>query len=199
MKECQDGEGGREMLSRSVFVQGMAFLSSLYDKIERVVQNDMIAEHWYVALSELDDETFKRAIYEVSKTHKFAPTIAEILDVAWNIQHPDTLTPEQAWEILYNDLHKYGFYKQPTYDNPILERAKNAISWEALCNVTTDQVSILRRQFIDIYKSLMETQKYAEVTNNGPKLKSLEELSKRLAQSKSFKQLGGGGNDEKNL
>ena len=33
--------------------------------------------------------------------------------------------------------------------------------------------------------------------NNGPKLKSLEELSKRLAQSKSFKQLGGGGNDEK--
>lgn len=187
------------MLSRSVFVQGMAFLSSLYDKIERVVQNDMIAEHWYVALSELDDETFKQAIYEVSKTHKFAPTIAEILDVAWNIKNPQTLTPEQAWEVLYNDLHKYGFYKQPTYDNPILERAKNAISWEALCNVTTDQVSILRRQFIDIYKSLMETQKYAEVTNNVPRLKSLEELSKRLAQAKAygFKQLGGGDGNEK--
>lgn len=186
------------MLDRQVFAQGMAFLASLYDKIERVTQDNIIAENWYMALSELDNETFKQAIYEVSKTHKFAPTIAEILDVAWNIQHPDTLTPEQAWEILYNDLHKYGFYKQPTYDNPILERAKNAISWEALCNVTTDQVSILRRQFIDIYKSLMETQKYAEVTNNGPKLKSLEELSKRLAQAKAcgYKQLGGGDGNE---
>jgi len=35
--------------------------------------------------------------------------------------------------------------------------------------------------------------------NNGPKLKSLEELSKRLAQAKAcgYKQLGGGDGNEK--
>ena len=185
------------MLSMEVFSQGMLFLATIYDKLERITTDSAIAKLWYNSLKDLDDEAFKYAVETIAKTSKFAPSIAEIREKAWEYRHPDTLTPEQAWEVLYNDLHKYGFYKQPTYDNPILERAKNAISWEALCNVTTDQVSILRRQFIDIYKSLMETQKYAEVTNNGPKLKSLEELSKRLAQSKAFKQLGGGDGNEK--
>lgn len=65
-------------------------------------------------------------------------------------------------------------------------------------HATADQMSVLRRQFIQIYTSLLETQKYAEITNNVTKLKSLEELSKRLAQAKAYgyKQLGGG-NDEK--
>jgi len=185
------------VLSMEVFSQGMLFLATIYDKLERITTDGAIAKLWYESLKDLDDEAFKYAVETIAKTSKFAPSIAEIREKAWEYRHPDTLTPEQAWEVLYNDLHRYGFYRQPTYDNPILERAKNAISWEALCNVTTDQVSILRRQFIDIYKSLMETQKYAEVTNNGPKLKSLEELSKRLAQSKSFKQLGGRDGNEK--
>ena len=184
-------------MSTEVFSQGMLFLATIYEKIERITTDGAIAKLWYESLKDLDDEAFKYAVETIAKTSKFAPSIAEIREKAWEYRHPDTLTPEQAWEVLYNDLHRYGFYRQPTYDNPILERAKNAISWEALCNVTTDQVSILRRQFIDIYKSLMETQKYAEVTNNGPKLKSLEELSKRLAQSKAFKQLGGGDGNEK--
>jgi len=40
---------------------------------------------------------------------------------------------------------------------------------------------------------------WAEVTNNVPRLKSLEELSKRLAQAKAcgYKQLGGGDGNEK--
>ncbi|NLH38315.1 MAG: hypothetical protein GX468_09335 [Thermotogaceae bacterium] len=185
------------MLSTEVFSQGMLFLATIYEKIERITTDGAIAKLWYNSLKDLDDDAFQYAVEAIAKTSKFAPSIAEIREKAWEYKHPDILTAEQAWEIIYNDLHKYGFYKQPTYDNPILERAKNAISWEALCNVTTDQVSILRRQFIDIYKSLMETQKYAEVTNNGPKLKSLEELSKRLAQSKSFKQLGGGDGNKK--
>ena len=182
------------MLSTEVFSQGMLFLATIYDKLERITTDSAIAKLWYESLKDLDDDAFQYAVETIVKTSKFAPSIAELRDKAWEYKHPDTLTAEQAWEIIYNDLHKYGFYKQPTYDNPILERAKNAISWEALCNVTTDQVSILRRQFIDIYKSLMETQKYAEVTNNGPKLKSLEELSERLAQAKAYgyKQLGGG-------
>jgi len=182
-----------------VFSQGMLFLATIYDKLERITTDGAIAKLWYESLKDLDDEAFKYAVDTIAKTSKFAPSIAEIREKAWEYKHPDTLTAEQAWEIIYNDLHKYGFYKQPTYDNPILERAKNAISWEALCNVTTDQVSILRRQFIDIYKSLMETQKYAEVANNGPKLKSLEELSKRLTQAKAYgyKQLGGGDGNEK--
>jgi len=184
------------VLSTEVFSQGMLFLATIYEKIERITTDGAIAKLWYESLKDLDDEAFKYAVETIAKTSKFAPSIAEIREKAWEYRHPDALTPEQAWEVLYNDLHRYGFYRQPTYDNPILERAKNAISWEALCNVTTDQVSILRRQFIDIYKSLMETQKYAEVTNNVPRLKSLEELSKRLAQSKSFKQLGGGDGNE---
>jgi len=191
---------GREvdnMLSEKVFVIGMAFLSSLFERIERITQDDTISKHWYVALSDLDDETFKKAIYEIAKTHKFAPTIAEILDVAWNIKNPDVLTPEQAWEIVYNDLHRYGFYKQPKYDNPILERAKNSISWDALCNATVDNIGVFRRQFMDIYSSLLGTQKYAEVTNDNSKLEAVEKLKKHLAQSEFSKQLGGGENDEK--
>lgn len=185
-------------MSTEVFSQGMLFLATIYEKLERITTDSAIAKLWYNSLKDLDDDAFQYAVETIAKTSKFAPSIAELRDKAWEYKHPDTLTAEQAWEIIYNDLHKYGFYKQPTYDNPILERAKNAISWEALCNVTTDQVSILRRQFMDIYRSLLETQKYAEVTNNGPKLKSLEELSKRLTQAKAYgyKQLGGGDGNE---
>lgn len=121
------------MLSMEVFCQGMLFLASIYEKLERVTTDSAIAKLWYNSLKDLDDDAFKYAVETIVKTSKVAPTIADIREKAWEYRHPDTLSPTEAWELLYNDLHRYGFYKQPTYDNPILERAKNAISWEALC------------------------------------------------------------------
>lgn len=172
------------MLSMEVFSQGMLFLATIYEKIERITTDGAIAKLWYNSLKDLDDDAFQYAVETIAKTSKFAPSIAEIRDKAWEYSHKEELTGEQAWEIVLRDVREKGWYREPRYENPILERAKNAITWEALCDISSEQLSILRRHFIDIYNEIRSTQKEAEVIGDRQKSGFLEQLNKRLTSQK---------------
>lgn len=172
------------MLSLEIYGSGMVLLGSVFEKINKVVENETVAEQWYRLLQDLTDDEFMYAVESILKTSKFSPTIAEIREKAWEYSHKEELTGEQAWEIVLRDVREKGWYREPKYENPILERAKNAITWEALCDISSEQLSILRRHFIDIYNEIRSTQKEAEVIGDRQKSGFLEELNKQLTAQK---------------
>lgn len=168
------------MLSRKTFIAGMAFLASLFERLERVTADKELAEMWYRALKDLSDEQFQYAVQILAKTSKFAPTIAEIREKATEFDKLE-LTPEEAWAIVYLDVRRCGYYHEPSYNDWKIEAAKNAIGWKSLCDMTEESKSVIRAHFMRIYESLRQRENAAKVTKSENIRRLIGELSFRLA------------------
>lgn len=159
------------MLDKKTFAVGIALLASVYEKLERITTDKFLCEQWYKMLADLSDEQFKYAIEVIVKTQKFSPTISEIREKALEYNNAE-LTAEEAWAVVYCDIHSRGYYNEPHYDDWKLEAAKNAIGWQTLCSMLEDDKNTIRAHFMRIYNSFRERQKQIETTQN-PKLQNL--------------------------
>lgn len=168
------------MLSKKIFAAGLAFLASLFERLERVTSDKQIAEMWYRALADLSNEQFQYAVQTLAKTSKFAPTIAEIREKAIEQDNLE-LTPEEAWAVVYLDIRARGYYNEPHYEDWKLEAAKNAVGWRTLCNMTEDTKPATRAHFMRIYESLRTRGNIAQVTKNENLKQLVGMLSYRLA------------------
>ncbi|MBB6061906.1 hypothetical protein HNP65_000328 [Thermosipho japonicus] len=160
------------MLSKKTFAAGIALLASVYEKLERITTDKFLSEQWYKMLADLTDEQFKYAIEVLVKTQKFAPTISEIREKATEFFHQDDLTPEEAWTMVYLDIHSRGYYNEPHYDDWKVEAAKNAIGWHTLCDMTEETKGVVRAHFMRIYENFKNREKTAEAIQN-PQLAAL--------------------------
>ncbi len=177
------------MLSRKTFAAGMALLASVYEKLERITTDKFLSEQWYKMLYDLSDEQFKKAVEIVIKTRKFSPTIADIREAAALNEQIGDYSPEEAWAIVYNDIHKKGNYNEPHYDDWKLEAAKNAIGWQTLCDMPPDEKNIIRAHFMRIYESLSNRERSAIQTKD-PRINQLvSSLAGRLAPSSNKPEL----------
>lgn len=160
------------MLNKKTFATGIALLASVYEKLERITTDKFLSEQWYKMLRDLTDEQFKYAIEVLVKTQKFAPTISEIREKAVEYNHQMELTAEEAWTMVYLDIHSRGYYNEPHYDDWKVEAAKNAIGWHTLCDMTEETKGVIRAHFMRIYDSLKNREKTAEAIQN-PQLREL--------------------------
>src|SRR5260221_17413 len=53
---------------------------------------------------------------------KFFPTMSELRDKARVIAHPSRTTPADAWAEVMTAMKQVGFYGQPEFDDPLIER-----------------------------------------------------------------------------
>ncbi|ABR31317.1 hypothetical protein SU69_07475 [Thermosipho melanesiensis] len=160
------------MLSKKTFAAGIALLASVYEKLERITTDKFLSEQWYKMLSDLTDAQFRYAIEIIVKTQKFAPTISEIREKAVEYNHQAELSAEEAWALVYSDIHAKGYYNEPHYEDWKLEAAKNAIGWQTLCDMTENEKGVIRAHFMRIYDSLKQREKTAE-TIQSPQLQQL--------------------------
>ena len=173
------------MLNKKTFAAGIALLASVYEKLERITTDKFLSEQWYRMLSDLTDEQFKYAIEVIVKTSKFAPTISEIREKAIEFNHQAELTAEEAWALVYLDVHKKGYYNEPHYENWKLEAAKNAIGWETLCDMKDSEKGVIRAHFMRIYDSLKTREKTAETIQNPQMQQLISMLAGTLAPKSS--------------
>lgn len=185
------------MLSRKTYAAGMALLASVYEKLERITTDKFLSEQWYKMLSDLTDEQFKYAIEVIVKTQKFTPTISEIREKAVEFNHQSDLNPEEAWGIVYTDIHARGYYNEPHYEDWKLEAAKNAIGWQTLCDMTEDSKSAIRAHFMRIYSSLKQREKVTEAINNPQMNMLISALAGKLAPAAQRSQLSAPTNSKK--
>ena len=167
-------------MDRRVFASGMAILASVYEKFERVVNDEVLSESWYRMLFDLSNEQFRYAVEMLVKTQKFAPTIADIREKALEYGKENEISSEEAWAIVYRDVRKYGIYNEPHYEDWKLECAKNAIGWQTLCDMTEETKGVVRAHFMRMYDSFKNRQKQAEMTKNPMLERTISQLLKKL-------------------
>jgi len=81
----------------------------------------------------------------LTRESEWYPTIAEIRRavVAQREQLPP---PDAAWAEVQRAISKWGRYRAPKWTHPAIDRAVDAIGWQAICDSTEPE--ILRAQFV---------------------------------------------------
>lgn len=113
---------------------------------------------------------------------EFFPTIAAIRDRALKLTLPDRVDPLEAWGQVQRAISRYGFYRSPVFDDPLITKAVDSLGWQYLC-VSENPVAD-RAHFSKIYEQLAHRE--IQEARLLPRARELRE------QSQGVKEIGDG-------
>lgn len=102
---------------------------------------------WYGLLKDIDYQVCNAAIQKWMLTNKFPPTIAEIRELATEIQRGKLPDWGEAWEETCKAIRRYGFYRPKEgleSLSPLTRETVNHLGWSNLClseNPTADRAN----------------------------------------------------------
>ena len=145
---------------------------------------------WYCEmLADLSFEDAKGAMMRAAAKSEFFPSIAKIREEAANAAVDHTPDPEAAWGLVVSAIGRYGMHRRPTFDNPHLMDAVDAIGWRELC-LSKEGDSTIRAQFREAYKASRER---ARTDARVPAIARTPDQQRRLGGGASLGKLLGGG------
>lgn len=109
----------------------------------------------YVAmLKDIPLDVLKIAVQQCVAESEFLPTIAKVRDKALSLVRPERRDPMEAWGIVLQTIQRVGFYRSPTFDDPLIARAVDCLGWQYLC--TSENVVADRAHFAKVYEQFRE-------------------------------------------
>lgn len=128
---------------------------------------------WYALLKDLDYNVLSVAVQQYMMTNKFAPTVAELRELATVMVKGKPKDWGDGWESVQRAIRDYGFYQEEkalaSMDNTTRQTVKR-LGWQQLCmseNAMTD-----RANFRMIYEQITQRQKEDAVLSIGVKEKA---------------------------
>lgn len=102
----------------------------------------------------------ERAVTELLYTpREFAPAIGTLAAAITILGLKDAgqyLSPEDAWLEATLQVRSVGYYRQPSFSTPALERAIEAIGWRTFCE--SENIEATRAHFFRIFDSMQSGQ-----------------------------------------
>lgn len=108
-------------------------------------------------LSDLPTELLDAAARQCAADCKFFPTMTELRNQVHTLISPARTTPADAWGEVMTAMKSVGFYGQPHFDDPIIERIVFAMDWQALCS--SENTIADRAHFMKMYEQMVEREK----------------------------------------
>ena len=93
-------------MERAVFAKGIGLLQMVFESFRLDGQT---TELWYRLLGDLPTVAFEKAVLKIVMTHEKPPTIAAIRKAATE-ESDESLSAEEAWTKVIDDVHKRGIY-----------------------------------------------------------------------------------------
>lgn len=155
-------------------------------------------EIYYQTLNDIPSDELKAATLHciTESGRKFAPSVGEIRGAVSQLRGMSSNVPSsyEAWEEVLQQFRDAGYYRDPVFSHPLIDRAVRSLGWRELCQ-SENQVSD-RMRFIQCYEQLLdratrenmllpEVRGYLEV--NGARLLSPMDSMKLLADKWSVK------------
>lgn len=155
------------MLTKKAFQSGMAMLTTAFSNMRVSNENTVV---WYNFFRDLTDEQFMFGVDLVVKTSTKTPTVAEIREAALLYQNPQ-LSADEAWELVIGAVRSGNLTSDRKFGDDRIDRAVS-IYYTDLKDMTAENRSIIRAQFMKTYNNLMERERKAELSSN-PKVQAL--------------------------
>ena len=108
---------------------------------------------WYALLGDLQYEVCMLAIKKFMLTNKFPPTVAEIRELAANVQNGDPLTWGESWERALGAVRRFGSYgKLEALESldPLTRKCVESIGYMELC--MSENIMVERAHFQKVFE-----------------------------------------------
>jgi hypothetical protein len=110
----------------------------------------------YIAmLKDIPLDVLTASIQQCMAESEFLPTVAKVRDKALALTAPIAPVPIEAWGIVLKAIGKYGFYRTPEFNDPIITKAVECIGWKNLCCTEMDNQGVDRAHFSRVYEGLL--------------------------------------------
>ena len=103
-------------------------------------------------IEDLDFEECKAAVDRLVKTANFMPRVAEIRAAVLDVTRGQSRSGAEAWGDVKRAVSRYGIYRHPEFDDPIVGRVVSGLGWRELCNSENETAD--RARFVDAYNEL---------------------------------------------
>lgn len=135
-------------MKRSETAKLVAMLMAAYDK-PKDVETSSVYERM---LEDLDFTTAHKAIARLISTSRFFPTVAEIREQAFAIEHGDRRSGAESWQDVTAAIRSVGYIGTPRFKDPIVANIIGRWGWYKMC-VEGDEISD-RARFIEMYNAM---------------------------------------------
>lgn len=109
----------------------------------------------YVAmLKDIPLDVLTVAVEQCVVESEFLPTIAKVRNKALSLVRPERKDPMEAWGVVLKTIKRVGFYRSPTFDDPLIAQAVDCLGWQYLC--TSENIVADRAHFAKVYEQFRE-------------------------------------------
>lgn len=120
-------------------------------KLTKQDQANMV-KAWALLLADLDASDVKAALLRFLGSSKWLPSPAELRGIVAESKHGRRRPGADAWGDVLRAVSQFGSYRSPTFADPLVARAVDALGWRELClseNAVSD-----RARFVELYDRL---------------------------------------------
>lgn len=170
------------MATANEIAKALAILSAAFPNFNVTKQT---ATAYEKALSMLTSRQLEVAVVHAICNYKFFPTAAEIISAAAEIESvaDQEQTAVEAWGEVMSAVARYGAYRVPQFNDPLIYQALKAIGgWSYLC-LSDDTLMSDRARFIEVYDQLAKRKQVHEQMHPAVK-EYVSERVRALTQSK---------------
>jgi hypothetical protein len=137
-------------------------------------------------LKDLPLEVVTLAVQQAMAESEFLPTIARIREKAVAFSRSEHVSALEAWGIVKKAMSETGFYRSPTFEDPIIAKAVDCIGWQTLCS--SENQAADRAHFSKIYDSLVRRE--IEDSRMLPEVRQIQEKVRALIADRSIPDTG---------
>jgi len=159
------------MLTTEQFTKICGGATALLPRYAPDFKNPAIVEFWYQEFG--NDPNFQKALHKAVTTLESFPTIAKIRELLGKGEVPNDKKAIDASDRIINAVEKYGSYRWSDAKQYMGELGwqivQNNGGWENVCEVTYKELPIVKAQYRESAKALLEKAKFGDI-NAPPKL-----------------------------
>jgi hypothetical protein len=134
-------------MTREAYIKGMALLMKSF----RIDPDQQTLRVWELALQDVDDREFERAVLLIMRTRE-RPPVNMAAAILKEIES-ENFSAEEAWGKVVLEIGRTGFYGEPKFDDPAIARAVHIMGWKDLCNTPNREMGVTRAHFYRTYEA----------------------------------------------
>jgi hypothetical protein len=165
-------------MTRDAYVKGMALLTKSF----RIDPGETTLKVWEMALQDVDDRDFEKAVMLLMRTRERPPdnmAAAIIKEI-----ESDNFSAEEAWGKVVQEISRTGYYGEPQFDDPAIATAVKIMGWKDLCNSPNKEIGVTRAHFYRTYEACRKratmTETYKMIETSATVRQLVEKIGKAL-------------------
>jgi hypothetical protein len=145
---------------------------------------DATIEVYISMLKDIPLEVLTASVEQSMAESEFFPTIARLRNKALALTAPARKDPMDAWGEVVREIQRTGFYRSPSFEDPLIAKAVDCLGWQYLCS--SENIVADRAHFAKVYEQFAERE--AQDARLLPAARRLREMAqvREIGDGRSF-------------